>query len=386
MKTTSDARDAMLAHHRELRHGVDARVATLVEAANANRPIEAAVANLVADLAEEVIPHALAEEATIYARAAQLPALAGLVTSMIAEHRTLVAATETLARTTAPADASARATALAALFAGHVDRENDVLLPGLIEAGVDLADVLSDMQGQLQALSSPHTAASTAGDPQAAVLNLLFDAATDLARVGMGERACQLVASAWASLHATRPDLAAVATARMHRLVRSVSHDEVALSPRPTALAELDVRSLAPTQRHEAIFAAFFGLAPGEGYVLVNDHDPKPLYYQFEAEHAGEFTWRAIESGPSVWRVAIAKTVARDAVELDVRPLAHGRRHDVIFTAFEGLRSGGSFVLVNDHDPRPLRFQFDARHAGAYSWDYLEAGPSTWRVRIARTA
>jgi uncharacterized protein (DUF2249 family) len=41
--------------------------------------------------------------------------------------------------------------------------------------------------------------------------------------------------------------------------------------------------------------------------VLVNDHDPKPLRYQFEAEHAGEFTWDAVESGPEVWRVRIGR-------------------------------------------------------------------------------
>jgi uncharacterized protein (DUF2249 family) len=41
-------------------------------------------------------------------------------------------------------------------------------------------------------------------------------------------------------------------------------------------------------------------------------------------------------------------------------------------------------VLVNDHDPRPLRYQFEAEHAGRYSWDYLEAGPEVWRVRIGR--
>ena len=42
--------------------------------------------------------------------------------------------------------------------------------------------------------------------------------------------------------------------------------------------------------------------------VLVNDHDPKPLYYQFSFERAGTFTWRYLEEGPEVWRVEIGKT------------------------------------------------------------------------------
>ena len=41
--------------------------------------------------------------------------------------------------------------------------------------------------------------------------------------------------------------------------------------------------------------------------MLVNDHDPKPLYYQFAAEHEGEFSWGYLEEGPDVWRVRIGR-------------------------------------------------------------------------------
>jgi uncharacterized protein (DUF2249 family) len=71
--------------------------------------------------------------------------------------------------------------------------------------------------------------------------------------------------------------------------------------------AELDVRDLVPAQRHEAIFQSYHALNPGEGFVLVNDHDPKPLYYQFQAEHAGEFDWEYLEQGPEVWKVRIGR-------------------------------------------------------------------------------
>ena len=55
---------------------------------------------------------------------------------------------------------------------------------------------------------------------------------------------------------------------------------------------------------------AYRDLAPGAGFVLVNDHDPKPLRYQFEAEHAGQFTWQYLDSGPEVWRVRIGRAGA----------------------------------------------------------------------------
>jgi uncharacterized protein (DUF2249 family) len=60
-------------------------------------------------------------------------------------------------------------------------------------------------------------------------------------------------------------------------------------------------------QRHEAIFRTYHGSNAGDGFVLVNDHDPKPLYYRFEAEHSGEFDWDYLEEGPEVWKVRIGR-------------------------------------------------------------------------------
>ncbi len=75
-----------------------------------------------------------------------------------------------------------------------------------------------------------------------------------------------------------------------------------------TQTTTLDVRSLVPAERHRRIFETYDGLAVGNRFVLVNDHDPKPLYYQFDAEHKGEFSWRYLEQGPQVWRVEISRT------------------------------------------------------------------------------
>jgi len=69
----------------------------------------------------------------------------------------------------------------------------------------------------------------------------------------------------------------------------------------------IDVRSLVPRHRHQKIFELVDQLVPGKGFVLINDHDPKPLYYQLEAEHPGQFSWTYLESGPEVWRVEIAR-------------------------------------------------------------------------------
>ncbi len=72
------------------------------------------------------------------------------------------------------------------------------------------------------------------------------------------------------------------------------------------------------------------------------------------------------------------------APELDVRPIPPREKHPTIFATFGALAPGESFVLVNDHDPMPLRYQFEAQQSGRYGWEYLQQGPTAWRVRISR--
>src|ERR1039458_274051 len=72
--------------------------------------------------------------------------------------------------------------------------------------------------------------------------------------------------------------------------------------------------------------------------------------------------------------------------ELDVRPLRKPDKHPEIFRAFEALTAGESFILVNNHDPRHLREEFEADYSGGYGWEYLERGPAAWRIRISRLA
>ena len=75
----------------------------------------------------------------------------------------------------------------------------------------------------------------------------------------------------------------------------------------------IDVRTIAPRERHTMIFGQFDALQPGESVQLVNDHDPRPLYYQFDERRAGQFTWTYLQSGPDLWRVQIDKTAAGPA-------------------------------------------------------------------------
>jgi uncharacterized protein (DUF2249 family)/quercetin dioxygenase-like cupin family protein len=69
---------------------------------------------------------------------------------------------------------------------------------------------------------------------------------------------------------------------------------------------------------------------------------------------------------------------------LDVRPVRKPDKHPTIFAAFQALERGESFVLVNNHDPVHLREEFESEHPGGYGWDYLENGPTVWRIEIRK--
>lgn len=60
------------------------------------------------------------------------------------------------------------------------------------------------------------------------------------------------------------------------------------------------------------------------------------------------------------------------------------QKHKVIFETFDKLNPGEVMLLVNDHDPAPLRYQFELERTGGYSWDYIERGPETFRIKIGR--
>lgn len=69
--------------------------------------------------------------------------------------------------------------------------------------------------------------------------------------------------------------------------------------------AEVDVRTVPPRDRHPLIFDTFDALPAGGTLRLVNDHDPRPLYYQFQAERSGQFRWEPAEEGPERWVILI---------------------------------------------------------------------------------
>lgn len=72
--------------------------------------------------------------------------------------------------------------------------------------------------------------------------------------------------------------------------------------------------------------------------------------------------------------------------ELDVRGLPKPEKHPTIFKAYADLAVGEALVLVNDHDPRHLRDEFEVEYPGGYGWEYVAKDRGAYRIRISKLA
>lgn len=69
----------------------------------------------------------------------------------------------------------------------------------------------------------------------------------------------------------------------------------------------MDVRLIPCSVKHGLIIQTWLALPVGDHFILLNDHDPVPLYYQFSAQWPGAFTWEHLVKGPTEYRVKITK-------------------------------------------------------------------------------
>jgi hypothetical protein len=133
-------------HHAVLRRGVERRAGTVCDAAAGGVPYARQLTALREYLDGEVLPHAAAEERTLYAAAAAHARGSELVRALTAEHHALAYLAGQLQPSADATTVASIAEWIATLFAGHVAKENDLLLPALISSGADMAALLADMQ------------------------------------------------------------------------------------------------------------------------------------------------------------------------------------------------------------------------------------------------
>ncbi|MFB6345095.1 MAG: DUF2249 domain-containing protein [bacterium] len=152
-----------------------------------------------------------------------------------------------------------------------------------------------------------------------------------------------------------------------------------------------DVTEMPPEQRHKEILERFTSMGVEEGFILVNDHDPKPLFYELRSIHGDTFDWEYEKQEPGDCRVRIQKTEESNelpqqaSTRVDVREIPPHDRHKSIFHRYDLLAEGDAMEIVADHDPTPLRHQLQEIEGDNFSWEYLEKENNLCRVLLTKT-
>lgn len=241
----AQAAEAVVDHHAQLAGALGRHIEKLLNTAIGGDELAAdkARAGLVHWCETELIPHALAEEASMYPKAHEIASAQLLVDAMVAEHREILGLVEAIKVASTPVIAAAKAKALGALFDSHLEKENNQILPLLAASkDVSLSTILAGMHELL---------GEDSRDPEAGC---------------GGECTC--------------------------------GHEDSLDS-----LPELDARLVPHAIRHATIFGALDSVATGSGMVLVAPHNPLPLLQQLEARVPGRFSISYLERGPEAWKI-----------------------------------------------------------------------------------
>ena len=258
----ADARaaEAVENHHAQMAGTLALKAGSLAALARSGRADELAALrdDLVAWGRDELLPHARAEEQSIYRAAAERDEGRLLVEAMLAEHVVIGGLVDDLARAADPVTAAVAAGALRAVFEVHLAKENEQVLPLLGAApDVSVAELLRGMHELLGGEAEPVDPTSSTD----------VRGSTD----GGGHHACGC--------------------------------GEVD----PPGWPELDARAIPHAIRHATIFGALDGVRAGKGMVLVAPHDPLPLLAQLEQRTPGGFEVTYLERGPEAWRLSLVR-------------------------------------------------------------------------------
>jgi uncharacterized protein (DUF2249 family) len=167
--------------------------------------------------------------------------------------------------------------------------------------------------------------------------------------------------------------------------------------------ARFDVRDIPCRIKHGQILQRWADLPVGGHFVLVNDHDPIPLYHQFAAEFPGAFTWDYEVRGPDVFEVKIGKVRAVEAkaferpsvkatcteraqtnstaLELDVRGMEPPEPLIRILGALESLPTGQQLCARTDREPCHL---FREAAQRGFQHTSHEQSDGSWITVLAR--
>jgi hypothetical protein len=154
----AQALQAVESHHAAMLKQLNGLVAVLMEAVEARNTAaeETARATLLDWCGNDLVPHALAEEGPLYGGPRATPEGRLLVEGMLAEHRVILGLVEELRTSTGLSAAVAGAT-IQRVFALHLDKENGLLMPFIVESpDLSLAEAVQGLHQLVGATEGHH--------------------------------------------------------------------------------------------------------------------------------------------------------------------------------------------------------------------------------------
>lgn len=155
---------------------------------------------------------------------------------------------------------------------------------------------------------------------------------------------------------------------------------------------ELDVRSLIPVKRHEKLLNLFKDLQVGESFTFINDHDPKPLYYEFRSIYGNVVGWEYKQRGGQEWKVKVTRTEASKGREfkdistlMDLRKTAKKDWKYAVFHRYGMMLKGDTMEIIAEKDPDEIRKIFKKKFSGEHTWQYKKDLPGEYVIHVTKT-
>jgi len=158
-----------------------------------------------------------------------------------------------------------------------------------------------------------------------------------------------------------------------------------------SATQELDVRTLIPIKRHEKLLKLFKELPVGDSFVFINDHDPKPLYYEFRSIYGNVVGWEYLKRGGREWKVQVTRTEASQGREFeDISTLMDLRKAEkkdwkyAVFHRYGMMLEGDIMEIIAENDPEEIRTIFENKFGDEHSWTYKKEEPGEYVIHIKK--
>lgn len=159
------------------------------------------------------------------------------------------------------------------------------------------------------------------------------------------------------------------------------------------ATEEFDVRTLIPIKRHEKLKKMFKELPPEESFIFINDHDPKPLYYEFRSLFGDVVGWEYLKKEPDEWSVKVTRTDPSQGKEfegastlMDLRKVDEGDIKHVVFHRYGMMLKGDTMELIAGEDPEEIHEIFNKKFTDEHRWTYKKKEPNDYVIHITKKA